>query len=126
VGKYKQLTPEKKAEHRRRVAAWVERSAHNFITNRFIIAKPRIGSAPDTITCQYLIDLYGAQDGKCALSGLQMMHTLGNHASISIDRIDSKRGYLVGNVQLVCQFINLGKNRHTNDEVKAFLKEMRQ
>jgi hypothetical protein len=63
------------------------------------------------ITVPFLVDLFERQDGKCALSGLPMSTTThiderpddarSNPNKLSIDRIDSSRGYTEDNVQLV-------------------------
>lgn len=42
----------------------------------------------------------------------------------SLDRIDSSKGYIKGNVEFVCYAINLAKNSFTRDEMKEFLKEV--
>lgn len=73
------------------------------------------------IDYDFLIDLYYKQGGKCALTKLPMTHKRRDLYSISIDRIDSSLGYIPGNVQLVCKFINLGKSRHSNPEVSGLL-----
>ena len=99
---------------------WIEGSYRSFINNLFITTKSRMKSS-DNMSLEYLINLYETQNGKCALSGIKMANLIGDHATISIDRIDPNFGYIIGNVQLVCQFINLGKNKHTNSEVVEFL-----
>ena len=71
------------------------------------------------IDFEYLMELYRTQNGKCALSGLEMTHKWNSPYSISCDRIDSSCGYIRGNVQLVCKWVNLGKHNFTNDDIKA-------
>jgi transcription initiation factor TFIIIB Brf1 subunit/transcription initiation factor TFIIB len=77
------------------------------------------------IDLDYLIDLYHKQDGKCAITGIEMCHIFGNPRTISIDRIDSNQGYIEGNVHLVCQWVNLAKSKYSLDvfqlALKAFL-----
>jgi len=69
------------------------------------------------------LDLYYKQDGKCALSG-ETLTRIGledkgiNNYNISIDRIDSTKGYTVDNIQLVGAIINIMKN---DIEEKDFL-----
>lgn len=58
------------------------------------------------VHCQ---ELYDQQCGLCAVSGFEM--TFSSRPSdksqqISINRIDSSRGYIPGNVRLVCYYIN--------------------
>jgi hypothetical protein len=62
----------------------------------------------------YINELYKIQNGKCALSGLLLEHKVGigrthENYNLSIDRIDSTKGYIKGNIQLVCYCINLMK-----------------
>ena len=57
---------------------------------------------------QHVHDLYDEQEGKCALTGLEM--TFNNDRcypyQISMDRIDGSKGYVVGNIRLVCANVN--------------------
>jgi hypothetical protein len=57
-----------------------------------------------------LLDLLSRQNGKCALSGVELTCVLQKGVSCktnaSIDRIDPKGGYVVGNVHLVCAALN--------------------
>lgn len=69
------------------------------------------------LTLDYLNDLYAEQDRKCALTGIPISFEnenleAGYKCTASIDRIDSNRGYLVGNVQLVHKDINMMKNKY--------------
>ena len=66
------------------------------------------------ISIQYGWDLYIKQNKKCALSGLPIMFAISNKKSsettASLDRIDSTKGYVEGNVQWVYKPINIMKN----------------
>lgn len=72
-----------------------------------------------SINTEYLRGLYIGQEGKCALSGIKMT-IIGERGSddywksISIDRIDSSKGYIEGNVQLVCTGVNYMKKDMTD------------
>lgn len=70
-----------------------------------------------------LLALYQKQGGCCAILNIPMTHEFNNLRSISVDRIDSSLGYIPGNVQLVCQFINTAKKDHTNAECISILEE---
>lgn len=83
----------------------------------------RRGSACD-VDAEYLLGMYDAQDGRCAISGLPMttFHGLGYKrcpTNISIDQIDAGAGYIKGNVQLVCWIVNAMKQQMTNEQVIA-------
>lgn len=72
-----------------------------------------------TITKDDLINKYNEQNGKCALTGIDMtfeMYNNRNHTNISIDRIDSNKGYTLDNIQLVCMSVNQFKNDIPMDE----------
>lgn len=68
-----------------------------------------------TVTLVYLEDLFIKQDKKCALSGIPL--TFGRSSATttaSLDRIDSKVGYVEGNVQWLHKDINMMKQRIDN------------
>jgi hypothetical protein len=66
------------------------------------------------LTLDFLADLYGRQEGMCAVSRLRfnmkrIPEALVKHPfAPSIDRIDSKGGYTQNNVRLVCVAVNFG------------------
>ena len=70
-------------------------------------------------------DLYLKQNKKCALTGLDICFGIyGNDKlggtrpqTASLDRIDSTKGYLVGNVQWVHKDINNIKQDYSVDEL---------
>lgn len=65
---------------------------------------------------QDIIDLYIAQEGKCALTGWDIEWALkGLTATVSIDRIDSSEGYLKTNVQLLHKDVNMAKQQYSQD-----------
>jgi hypothetical protein len=61
------------------------------------------------VTAEYLWNVFLTQDGRCVFTGLPI--SIGRHkdTSASIDRIDSTKGYVEGNVQWVHKIINLMK-----------------
>ena len=80
--------------------AWRSSSPRKFLSSSLGKGKDR-----SKLTLDYLMELYGRQDGKCALSGKDMTYVAGQGripTNISIDRIDNNVGYEVGNIQLVC------------------------
>jgi len=64
----------------------------------------------------YLMELLGKQEGRCAISGrLMLASQAGNRRqthkdTVSVDRIDSSRGYTKDNVQLVTVLCNTAKS----------------
>lgn len=67
------------------------------------------------ITPEYVWELFLKQDGKCAISKLPIAFAKtkkgvnGGEDTASLDRIDPKKGYLIGNVQWVHRNINYMK-----------------
>ncbi len=73
------------------------------------------------VTFDDLWRLWESQGGKCALSWMPMTHIFHDLCAVSIDRIDSSLGYVPGNIQLVCQWVNRAKNNHSNREFSRLL-----
>lgn len=71
------------------------------------------------LTIDDLAELFIAQDGKCALTGWAIrlpMRTNDTHRSVmSVDRIDSSKGYTGSNIQLVCKDVNMMKQKYDQD-----------
>lgn len=102
-------------------------SAYAFIRNLFKNSKSRAKKHDTpfdrTLEVEDWFAIYDAQGGKCALSGIEMTFTYDkNHPTttagakgrkwpynISPDQIDSGKGYVRGNVQLVCSAVNVMK-----------------
>lgn len=75
---------------------------------------------------EYAWSLFKKQNGKCKLSGIKLKfprtsRTLG---TASLDRIDSKKGYIRGNIQWVHKKINMMKYNLTNSEFKKLCKRV--
>lgn len=62
-----------------------------------------------------LFDLWGKQEGLCAYTKLPMLATSNQFNTVSLDRIDSSKGYVVGNIQLVCAAINKMKQEYSEE-----------
>jgi hypothetical protein len=56
------------------------------------------------------IDLYVQTQGKCHYTGLEFSLTERGPLLMTVDRIDSTRGYTQGNICFCCWFVNLAKN----------------
>jgi hypothetical protein len=77
---------------------------------------------------EYLKELWDSQNGTCPFSGVKL--TLNSYTKIfkdsryaaSLDRIDSNKGYVRGNVRWVSRAINLMKNDMSDESLNEFLK----
>lgn len=73
------------------------------------------------------MNLYNNQKGRCAISGVEMTYNqFGGKCptNISIDRIDSNRGYELDNVQLVCSLVNTMKMQYSTEELIKWCKQI--
>lgn len=74
---------------------------------RALVRKPTENAA----TVKNVVAIWEAQKGLCALSGVTMTWGKGAYCptSLSIDRIDSKKGYTKDNIRLLCYAVNAMK-----------------
>jgi hypothetical protein len=89
-------------------------------------ARARTKGRDCTVTEQDLHDLWTAQNGCCALTGVPMTHTyspdmvaVSRITNGSVDRVDSAVGYVPGNVQFVCVRVNLMKGPMREEQLFA-------
>ena len=78
-----------------------------------VICSARLRNIEFSITKEYAWELFEKQNKKCSLSGLDIKFAeshLYDEQSASMDRIDSTKGYIEGNVQWVHTDINKMKN----------------
>jgi hypothetical protein len=75
------------------------------------------------VDAKYLWGLFLEQNRKCALSGIEIsfptVNTKCNRkelATASIDRIDNKLGYIIGNVRWVHKIVNAMRSKLSDDE----------
>lgn len=82
-----------------------------------------------SITIEYLWELLLKQNKKCALSGMNLVFSetrknKDKSKTVSVDRIDSSKGYVEGNVQWVHKQINIMKNSLSDSEFIEFCKKV--
>jgi hypothetical protein len=80
---------------------------------------------------QYIKDLWASQDGKCAITGEELVlpsNSEGwpnyNPYNASLDRIDNSIGYVKGNVRFVAHIANIARGPYTDEELKIFCKKV--
>lgn len=83
------------------------------------------------IDLEYLKELWEKQEGICPYTGLRLIlphdnnvHDIDLPHRASLDRIDSSKGYVKGNVQYISTPINYMKSTMSDLETKRFLKEI--
>ena len=71
------------------------------------------------VTAKQAWDLFLKQNKKCALSGINLQLNRGrknrNKNTASLDRIDSKKGYEISNIQWLHKDINMMKNKYNQE-----------
>lgn len=70
---------------------------------------------PVEVTKEFLWKLFVSQQRKCALTGIPLTLRARGEVDASVDRIDSARGYVPGNVQWVHKDINRMKLDFTEE-----------
>lgn len=84
------------------------------------------------VDLEYLKNLWEEQKGICPYTKIKMIlprttkeSNLKSLKKASLDRIDSSKGYIKGNVEFVCMVINLAKNNYTKKEMEEFITEIK-
>jgi hypothetical protein len=72
------------------------------------------------ISAEYIWGLFLSQNRKCALSGYDICFGKGVEKTASLDRIDSTKGYIEGNVQWLHKTINILKLDYGQDEFISY------
>lgn len=93
----------------------------------------KVKELPNDFDVVFLKELWESQKGICPYTNQAMIlpktsspksrvHSL---LAASLDRIDSSKGYIKGNVEFVCRFVNLGKNGYSKQEVLELLNKIK-
>jgi len=135
IRRNKELTPEERA-HCYDISRHAGDRQDEFSPFRKFLSKGRSSIKRHghgmNIDVEYLRTIWNAQNGVCPYTGIKMLlpkntsNKDGIHSlkKASLDRIDSSKGYIKGNVEFVCQAINLAKNSFTREEMKEFISEI--
>ena len=99
------------------------------LTQRYHGAKERAikQNAAFNLTLDYLLSLWNEQNGICTLSGMQMTFERYKGripTNVSVDRIDKDKGYIIGNVQLVCMACNQIKSDWSEETMYNICKKI--
>jgi len=79
---------------------------------------------PFSLSVEDVLEIWNRQKGRCAISDIQMEWLPGNvrrnRNKVTMDRIDSSKGYERDNVWLVCDWVNRAKTDMTKEESLLF------
>lgn len=95
------------------------------IRNRIKSKPEKVGDS--NLTLEHLIEVWNKQKGLCAYTGVQLtLPSYKNYRSVnynhkaSLDRIDSSKAYIIGNVQFVSYTMNNLKSNMTDEDLQEF------
>lgn len=102
-------------------------------TFRYILKYVSRRRHPCNVDLPYLKRLWEIQNGICPYTGIKM--TFPTHwkemtrthclEKVSLDRIDSTKGYIKGNVEFVCMGVNYAKNKWSKEAAVKFFDAIR-
>jgi hypothetical protein len=96
-------------------------------------SKNRTKYGSSDLSLQYLKNLWEKQNGICPYTGYQIelpkntqdFNKKGSPKKASLDRIDSSKGYVEGNVEFVCLAANWAKNGFTKEQMLDFFQNIK-
>jgi hypothetical protein len=97
---------------------------------RYYVRKARARDSKMDLDLPYIKDLWEKQGGRCAFTGIPLVQwdvKNGKKNTInlgSLDRIDSSKGYLKGNVQFISAALNMAKQDMDDITFRNGLKEL--
>ena len=113
----------------KRTLSYMANSPRKALYSQLYAALKRVPTV-NPVTVDELVDLFNKQQGKCALTGIELVWAgrhkdrenlgLTRHNSMSIDRINQHEGYSLGNVRLVCSCVNSFRGRMSDDEMYKY------
>jgi mannitol/fructose-specific phosphotransferase system IIA component len=89
-------------------------------------ARTRKPNMINNLTPQHLKEVWERQQGICPYTGLKLILPRGHNrrlkimARASLDRIESSKGYEIGNVQFVSVMANFAKNDYSHEQMVEF------
>ena len=99
------------------------------LLSKTITAKKRnTRTLEHNLTTEYIQDLLEKQNYCCAFTGIKLDHKTGKNSLrlASIDRINSKKGYVKNNIQIVLNSMNKAKGESTDKQFYDLIKEIRE
>lgn len=119
----RQLNPEAEKTKRR------QRNARNWISTRLRDARAHAKTKDRefTLTVPYMRSVYDSQQGRCYWTGVELeVSPLPHHPwQPSLDRIDSTKGYVPGNVVWAAWVVNRMKSDYTPEQFRDIIARLK-
>lgn len=123
--RYRNFSLDEKTDYQNGNKKWV---TNNILNYRLVSAKNRAKykNLEFNITLNDLEELFKEQNYICPYSGLELTHSYdGNKLNtISLDRIDSNKGYTKDNIQIISSLVNEMKNSLDNNDFLIMIKKI--
>jgi hypothetical protein len=130
----KEMSPERKTKCGNQIRPYIGNRQDKYSGFKYYITKckSRIKKFNYNIDVFYLKTLWESQNGICPYTGIKMIlpkntkehMTIHSLKKASLDRIDSSKGYIDGNVEFVCMAVNYAKNSFSKQNMKEFIAEL--
>lgn len=123
INRYTKMSSENKTLYKEKQVKWQN---NNFIHNKLLQAKNRAirHNWDFNLTDSILEDMLKKQNGQCYISKLPLVLISKSPYSLSIDRIDSNKGYTIENTIIVTKFVNNCKNNLSLNDFIKYIKEV--
>jgi hypothetical protein len=118
------MTKDKSDLSKKQIKRWGDNDKNDFVPSLFLRSVKRRAkrkNIPYDLTADFILNMYIRQNGKCAISGMDISLPKNNDEyakhlhTVSVDRIDSNKGYTKNNVQLLHKDINRMKWSHSEE-----------
>jgi hypothetical protein len=123
--RYHNLTLDEKTNYQSGHKDWV---TNNILNYRLVSARNRAKykNLEFNITLNDLEELFKTQNNICPYSGLELTHSYDGNKfnTISLDRIDSNKGYTKDNIQIISSLVNEMKNSLDNNDFLHMIKKI--
>lgn len=129
----KRVSPETRRKYCYKIKNHSDNRRDEYSPFRAYLGKYRFSNIrhKNELDVEYLKTLWETQNGICPYTGLKMLlpktsaDKISSPKKASLDRIDSTKEYIKGNVEFVCMAINLAKNKFSKEDTLAFLNEIK-
>ena len=123
------IPSEKQIQNYKNISKYSNNRKDEYSNFRYTLRNVRKRFCEVNVTLDYLKSIWEKQEGVCPYTGLHLYLPTWKKSNdlihrASLDRIDSSKGYIIGNVQFVSTPINLMKSTMSDLQTKQYLKQI--